>query len=277
MRTREAALAGAWPCPATATGTDLCPPLLHLRQPDRRYLAQRCGLGLCSLRQEVDPAGTNADTERRGDELRPGRGCSPTWVAISADGNTALIGAPADSNGTTYGGAVWVFVRSGSTWTQQGARLAASDEGLYTGFGNSIALSANGTTALISGGDGNTTAQAWVFVRSRTTWSQQAVLTSDAHYEGAEALSSNGNTAIITGPTGTAGSLGAAWVFVRSGSTWKQQGPRLMGSGETSKSVLGEPRCSLGTGTRRCSWVAERTKPGCSLAMARPGNSRAPF
>ena len=160
-------------------------------------------------------------------------------VAISADGNTALIGAPADSNGTTYGGAVWVFVRSGSTWKQQGARLAASDEGLYTGFGNSIALSADGTTALISGGDGNTTAQAWVFVRSRTTWSQQAVLTSDAHYEGAEALSSNGNTAIITGPTGTAGSLGAAWVFVRSGSTWKQQGPRLMGSGETSKSGFG--------------------------------------
>ena len=188
-----------------------------------------------------------------------------TRVAISADGNTALIGAPADSNGTTYGGAVWVFVRSGSTWTQQGARLAASDEGLYTGFGNSIALSADGTTALISGGDGNTTAQAWVFVRSRTTWSQQAVLTSDAHYEGAEALSSNGNTAIITGPTGTAGSLGAAWVFVRSGSTWKQQGPRLMGSGETSKSGFGRPVLSgdgntavfMGSGANEA-WVFAR-------------------
>ena len=46
-------------------------------------------------------------------------------VALSADGNTAAIGSRLD-NGTH--GAVYVFTRSGETWTQQGPRLTASDE-----------------------------------------------------------------------------------------------------------------------------------------------------
>jgi hypothetical protein len=37
-------------------------------------------------------------------------------VAVSADGKTAIIGAPGDNNGV---GATWVYTRSGSTWTQQ--------------------------------------------------------------------------------------------------------------------------------------------------------------
>ncbi|MFL5829978.1 MAG: hypothetical protein ACJ76X_08700 [Solirubrobacteraceae bacterium] len=35
-------------------------------------------------------------------------------VALSADGNTALVGGHNDSGGT---GAVWVFTRSGTTWS----------------------------------------------------------------------------------------------------------------------------------------------------------------
>ena len=42
-------------------------------------------------------------------------------VALSSDGNTALIGGPND--GPFPVGAVWVFTRSGSVWTQQGAKL----------------------------------------------------------------------------------------------------------------------------------------------------------
>src|SRR3984893_4299483 len=41
-------------------------------------------------------------------------------VALSSDGNTALVGAPHDN---TNVGAAWVFTRSGSTWTQQGSKL----------------------------------------------------------------------------------------------------------------------------------------------------------
>ena len=45
-------------------------------------------------------------------------------VALSADGNTALIGAPADGE---YTGAAYVFTRTGASWSQQGAKLTGSD------------------------------------------------------------------------------------------------------------------------------------------------------
>ena len=46
-----------------------------------------------------------------------------TSVALSSEGNTALIGGPKDNNGD---GAAWVFTREGSTWTQQGSKLTGS-------------------------------------------------------------------------------------------------------------------------------------------------------
>ena len=48
-------------------------------------------------------------------------------------------------------GAAWVFTRSGSTWTQQGPKLTGSGEVGAGEFGESVALSSNGNTALIGG------------------------------------------------------------------------------------------------------------------------------
>ena len=47
-----------------------------------------------------------------------------------------------------------MFTRSGSTWTQQGAKLTGGGENGKGDFGQSVALSADGNTALI-GGDGD--------------------------------------------------------------------------------------------------------------------------
>ena len=93
-------------------------------------------------------------------------------VALSADGNTALISAPFDGidHGAGAPGAAWVFVRTGSTWTQQGPKLTGSS-GF---FGNTVALSADGNTALISGSNDNQSVGAvWVFTRSGSAWTQQ--------------------------------------------------------------------------------------------------------
>lgn len=71
-------------------------------------------------------------------------------VALSSDGNTALVGAPGDNSGI---GAVWVFIRNGTygTWAQQGSKLVGSGAtnnnlgfASGTGFGSSVALSADG-------------------------------------------------------------------------------------------------------------------------------------
>lgn len=45
-------------------------------------------------------------------------------VALSGDGNTAHIGGPGDDGRV---GAVWVFERSGSIWTQPGQKLSVGD------------------------------------------------------------------------------------------------------------------------------------------------------
>jgi len=104
-----------------------------------------------------------------GGESGPGQFGSS--VALSADGSTALVGGPQDDNGA---GAVWVFTRSGGAWSQQGPKLTAGDEGGAGQFGSSVALSADGSTALVGGPqDDSYAGAAWVFTRSGATWTQQ--------------------------------------------------------------------------------------------------------
>ena len=58
-------------------------------------------------------------------------------VPLSSDGDTALVGGSGDNGGI---GAAWVFTRSGSTWTQQGAKLTGSGEIGKGLFGEGVAL-----------------------------------------------------------------------------------------------------------------------------------------
>src|SRR5437762_2463938 len=66
-------------------------------------------------------------------------------VALSGDGNTALVGGNADGNAT---GATWVFTRNGGRWDQLGSKLLATDAVFPTRQGVSVALSADGNTAI---------------------------------------------------------------------------------------------------------------------------------
>jgi hypothetical protein len=164
-------------------------------------------------------------------------------VALSADGNTALIGGHRDNERV---GAAWVFTRSGSTWTQQGKKLTGGGEIAAGLFGDSVALSADGDTALVGGSaDDHGVGAAWVFRRAGSTWTQQGEKLTGGGEVGplgvfgvSVALSSDGTTALIGGP-GDNEQLGAAWVFTRSGSTWTQQGEKLTGGGEIGAGVFG--------------------------------------
>ncbi len=143
--------------------------------------------------------------------------------SVDVSGDTALVGAYNKSSGR---GAAYVFTRSGSTWTQQ-AKLEASDGVSGDSFAYSVALEAD--TALIGafladGGVANS-GTAYVFVRSGTSWSQQAKINaSDAangdYFGFSVALSSE--TALI-GAREVGGANGAAYVFVRSGTSWSEQ------------------------------------------------------
>jgi FG-GAP repeat len=69
-------------------------------------------------------------------------------VALSADGNTAILGGWSDNSKT---GAAWVFTRSGAVWTQQGKKLVGTDAVGGARQGTSVALSADGNTAIVGG------------------------------------------------------------------------------------------------------------------------------
>jgi len=91
-------------------------------------------------------------------------------VALSADGNTAILGGSSDSGGA---GAAWVFTRSGGVWTQQGAKLVGSGAIDAPSQGLSVALSADGNTALVGGpGDTNFAGATWAYRRSGGVWNQ---------------------------------------------------------------------------------------------------------
>ncbi|HTY96539.1 MAG TPA: hypothetical protein VMB91_05820 [Solirubrobacteraceae bacterium] len=159
-------------------------------------------------------------------------------VALSADGNTALVGAPADGTYTEYKGAAFVFTRSGSTWTQQGEPLTGGGETGGGWFGESVALSADGDTAVTGApSDDEARGAAWVFTRSGSTWTQQGEkLTGggevgDGYFGKNVALSGDGDTALVGGYNDNE-HKGAAWVFTRSGANWTQEGEKLTGSGE---------------------------------------------
>jgi hypothetical protein len=109
---------------------------------------------------------SNATWSQQGAKLtgggETGQGEFGNGVALSEDGEVALIGAPGDASKL---GAAWEFTRSGSIWAQLGAKLTGSEEQGNGQFGWSVALSGDGATALI-GGDGSDrrAGAAWVFV-----------------------------------------------------------------------------------------------------------------
>lgn len=145
-------------------------------------------------------------------------------VAVSADGNTAIVGGPFDAGK----GAVWIYVRSGNTWTQQGTKLLGTSASNNAQHGYSVAISADGNTIIIGGrGDNAFQGAAWIFTRSGGTWTQQGSKLVGSSSTGAQqgtsvALSADGNTAIVGGPNFSF-SQGKAWVYTRSGGTWTEQ------------------------------------------------------
>jgi hypothetical protein len=167
-------------------------------------------------------------------------------VALSGDGNTAIVGGYADNYVGAPPpcpcalGAAWVYTRSGGVWTQQGSKLFGSGAvGPAVQRGSSVSLSADGNTAIVGGDEDNSGAgAAWVFTRSNGVWSQQgsklvgtgAVGPLPTEQGLSVALSGDGNTAIVGGPLDN-NQIGAAWVYTQSGGVWTQQGAKLVGTG----------------------------------------------
>ncbi|MEY3231023.1 MAG: hypothetical protein RL689_1112, partial [Planctomycetota bacterium] len=167
--------------------------------------------------------------------------------SVATSGDTAIVGAFVDDVGTNADqGSAYVFVRSGSTWTQQ-AQLIAAGGAASDRFGYSVAIS--GDTAIVGVyfddvGANADQGSAYVFVRSGSTWTQQAQLTAAggaASDQFGVSVALSGDTAIVgafVDDVGANANQGSAYVFVRSGSTWTQQA-QLTASGGAASDQFG--------------------------------------
>ncbi len=150
-------------------------------------------------------------------------------LAVAISGDTAIVNARFDNDAGLNSGSAYVFVRSGTTWTEQ-AKLTASDAAAGDEFGVSVAIS--GDTAIVGSHmddeAGSGSGSAYVFVRSGSTWTEQAKLTASDAAAG-DLFGHNvvilGDTAIVSAHlSDDAGpDSGSAYVFARSGSTWTEQ------------------------------------------------------
>jgi len=156
--------------------------------------------------------------------------------SVAINGDTVVVGAKTDSVGGQFSqGSAYVFVRNGATWTQQ-AQLIASDGVQNDSFGQSVAISGDTVVVGSFGGPNINQGSAYVFIRTGTSWSQQAKLISN---DGA--VGDNFGIAVaISGDTVVAGAWdddlgvdpnvhdhGSAYVFTRTGTAWTQQQPKL--------------------------------------------------
>jgi len=185
--------------------------------------------------------------------------------SVAVSGDTIVVGATTEDSDATgidgdggndnavLSGAAYVFVRSGTTWSQQ-AYLKASNTETQDRFGVSVAVSgdnvlvgANGESSNATGVNGNqsdnslqSAGAAYVFVRTGSTWAQQAYLKASNTGQSdsfGEDVSISGDTIVVgaykedsnaTGVNGdqsnnSASDCGAAYLFIRNGTTWSQQ------------------------------------------------------
>jgi hypothetical protein len=202
-------------------------------------------------------------------------------VALSADGDTAIVGGWSDNSKT---GAAWVFTRSGGVWSQHGKKLVGTGAVGSSNQGMSVALSADGNTAIVGGPGDNpwnrsapfglgAAGAAWVFTRSGGGWTQEgeklvcAGAMGSARQGISVALTADGNIAIVGGFADD-GNVGAVSVFTRNGGHWTQD-KKLVGTGALGKSaasvalsadgniiMIGEPNDNGGVGG---AWVVTRS------------------
>jgi hypothetical protein len=181
-------------------------------------------------------------------------------AALSADGNTALLGEWQATNADR------IFVRHGTVWTEQAALPS----------GEKVALSSDGDTAVIAGPQG-----LYVYVRSGATWTDQ-LAPGQIPTETSVALSGDGNTLAVGAETGFEShcscQAGEVFIYERSGGSWsrtaKLTGPSGYGrslavSRDGSTLLVGGPGVAFRYKREGTEWVQDRLP----LAPEGPENS----
>ena len=197
-------------------------------------------------------------------------------VSINGDGSYIIIGAQTENSNA---GAVYIFARSGTSWTRQHREAAA---GTNKRLGFSVAMSESGTYAASSQILGGTGGEAYVLTRSGSTWTMGSAITSSDVAAGDQfgvsvAIEDDYLLAGSRNDDDGGTSSGSAYVFTRSGTSWSQQAKLVASDGEAN-TQLGESVAmsqdtkyvAIGAPDRNESGV---TDPGAVYVFERDGST----
>lgn len=224
------------------------------------YVYFRDSNGLWSLEQKLQP------TDLANDNF----GCS---LGIDETGTRAVVGAYEKSGG----GAAYVFIRNGSTWTQEAKLLGA---GTVNGdnFGAVASMSADGVRvalgARLMGGMG----AAFIFVRNGTTWTQEqklvsADLATGDQFGSAVSIDGTGQRCVVAAYQKN-NRAGAIYVFLRGGNgSWVQEA-KLLSSVNAAEDQLGWSVLISRQGDRLISGApGTKTATGAAYVFRRVNNA----
>lgn len=187
-----------------------------------------------------------------GDSIQYYNSAFGSSVALSGDGNTAVVGGSVDNNGI---GAVWVFTRSNGIWSQQPTKIIGTGAIGRANQGNAVFISQDGNTIMTGGyGDNNGLGAVWVYSRINGLWIQDQKLIPTGfigpivYFGSSISLSADGSTAAIGGQ-GDNSNKGATWVFTRVNGIWTQHQNKLIGMDAAGNSNQGVSVSISGDGT----------------------------
>ena len=150
-----------------------------------------------------------------------------SYVKISGDGLYAVCNARYDDDNYDSSGSVYVFVRSGSSWSQQQKINLGAGGAIYNYFGSTLDMNEAGDLIVVGSGglDTNQIGKARIYKRTGTTWALVKTIgaSDDADTTGASAItgfaskvgmSGNGNVVAVSAyPDTNTTTRGSVYVY----------------------------------------------------------------
>jgi hypothetical protein len=191
--------------------------------------------------------------------------------SVSIDGDTAIVGSPKEDSNGNDAGAVYVFVRSGSSWSQQ-QKLLSSDGTAADQFGKSVSI--DGDYAII-GAPGKNSNQgfSYVFKRTGSTWAEMTKIGAAGSNKLGWSVSIS-MPCVVMGAYGTNSNTGSAHIYELIGSSWYGKGALTASDGQTTDFlgisvsidgdyvICGSPGHDLSSGGEGAAYIFEKPTTG---------------
>ena len=166
-------------------------------------------------------------------------------VAVSSDGQTLIVGADSDDDNGSTSGSVYIYKKVSTSWIQE--KLTAGDGEANDAFGNRVAISSDGLTAVVGayheGENGFYAGAIYVYKWDGSNWGETKVIATDGQasdYFGSSIDVSGDGTTIVVGAWGdddNFSSAGSIYIYKLNITVWVET--KITASDASSSAYFG--------------------------------------